>query len=62
MSNIDANTMLMSQTAGGQEIIYMPDNGLLSSFILLTFSHVLQLEVQVDVHGLDSSIAGYGVS
>ena len=29
--------------------------------ILLTFSRVLQLEVQVDVHGLDSSIAGHDV-
>ena len=30
--------------------------------ILLTFSRVLQLEVQVDVHGLDSSVAGHDVS
>ena len=30
--------------------------------ILLAFSCILQLKAQVDVHGLDSSIAKHGVS
>ena len=40
----------------------MIDDEPLSYPILFAFCHILQLEVQVDVHGLDSSVTKHGAS